>query len=199
VKGDSDEDALGGAVLVARVGGRDDDRPGVGAERRLCRHVGNPPGHVGHDAHQDHVGDIWFVADNVTLDLAGDAFTRTREDFGILLVGSSQNAFVANTVDLSTAEGILLDGASNGNIFQANAVLRSGGGGVTVLGSSSNSIIENRVMFNRAGGISLLAGSSDNVVRRNISCRNGNVDAYDDLTGTGNVWGMSRFCTSQNI
>jgi parallel beta-helix repeat protein len=148
---------------------------------------------------QDHVGDIWFVADNVTLDLAGDAFTRTREDFGILLVGSSQNAFVANTVDLSTAEGILLDGASNGNIFQANAVLRSGGGGVTVLGSSSNSIIENRVMFNRAGGISLLAGSSDNVVRRNISCRNGNVDAYDDLTGTGNVWGMSRFCTSQNI
>jgi hypothetical protein len=51
-------------------------------------------------------------------------------------------------------------------------------------------------MQNKAGGISLLEGSNSNVVFKNLACRNGNVDAYDDETGAGNTWKANVLCTS---
>jgi hypothetical protein len=54
----------------------------------------------------------------------------------------------------------------------------------------------NQAMLNGARGFSVLFGSSSNTLRRNVACRNSELDAFDDHAGTGNVWEANIFCTS---
>jgi hypothetical protein len=51
-------------------------------------------------------------------------------------------------------------------------------------------------LFDGSAGISVVEGSSGNEISMNVACANGLTDAYDDHSGTGNVWTANKFCTS---
>ena len=66
---------------------------------------------------------------------------------------------------------------------------------MTIGASSGNRFTENRIMRNLNNGIRLADGASFNTVSRNIACQNG-LDAFDDGTDVGNVWEENVFCTA---
>ena len=72
-----------------------------------------------------------------------------------------------------------------------------------VFQSSHNSMTDNlstqnnwKHLLTNGGGIGVVEGSSFNSVLRNVACHNGHLDAYDDHTGTGNLWKANHFGTS---
>jgi parallel beta-helix repeat protein len=119
-----------------------------------------------------------------------------------LAFGSSGNELTRNTSTGNLWEGISLFWESNENVLRANVLTGNKTSGVLVVDSSHNVIAENRATLNNwaidqnAAGFSVIAGSSYNRILKNVGCKNGRVDAYDDHSGIGNVWKANRFCTS---
>jgi hypothetical protein len=48
-------------------------------------------------------------------------------------------------------------------------------------------------------GFAVIDDSSFNLLRSNVACNNIALDAFDDGTGTGNVWDSNKFCSTSGI
>jgi parallel beta-helix repeat protein len=142
---------------------------------------------------------LWWDSTGSTL-ARNQATGNGWENFAVLT--STGNRLVDNFSQGSMFAGFSLWGGSDYNVVSGNVAIGNAGSGIDVIQSSHNSITHNTFKFNNQGaqdiaaGINLIEGSSWNCILRNAAYGNGRVDAYDDHTGTGNVWKGNHFGTS---
>lgn len=145
---------------------------------------------------------VWIADASHDNRFVGNISRRNGYENFAIAFGSTGNVLRRNFATGSAYEGISLYFGAEYNIVRANVVTRNATSGILVYESSNNSISENFVTHNNTSlsgdgaGISVIAGSSSNEVFRNVACANGNYDAYEDATGTGNTWSENSFCLS---
>jgi parallel beta-helix repeat protein len=115
---------------------------------------------------------------------------------GIDVIGASNNVLKGNSSTANGDNGFYIDSGSSGNTFLSNQANTNPGSGFLLDGASQNVLTGNGANVNGDHGFALVDGASYNLVTKNVACRNANFDAYDDHSGTGNIWKGNRFCTS---
>lgn len=115
--------------------------------------------------------------------------------------GSMGNTLTNNLSQFNLAESYSMYFGCDGNTVFRNRAVGNSNAGILAVESSNNRIQNNRVLLNNVGrevdgGIAVVAGSSSTYVVGNTGQNNGNFDAYDDGSGTGNIWEGNTFGTS---
>ena len=95
--------------------------------------------------------------------------------------------------------GIQIMLGSNSNTIRYNVANRSTVDGLTIYMSDGNTFTDNTVNSNGKFGFVLFGGSSFNTLTGNVGRNNGSFDAYDEGSGTGNVWTSNNFGTTSGI
>jgi parallel beta-helix repeat protein len=140
-----------------------------------------------------------FLLDSVNHSVfTGNIARNTDIDFDGFAIGpsSSGNEFRGNSSVRNGQDGFRIFEGSNDNVFEMNQANENRYDGFSIQSSNGNLLETNQAMLNGARGFSVLFGSSGNSLRRNLACRNSEVDAFDDHAGAGNVWEANIFCTS---
>lgn len=145
--------------------------------------------------------------------------TALRNSIGLLVDNGSNNELFLNSSSLNTSHGAQLSGGASNNVLESNALNRNLIGLEIADNSSSNRILSNIANRNTSEGFKIYAsnyntftfdiadgnggvgflvfgGSSFNVLSFNSGHNNGDVDALDDGSGTGNLWTRNNFGTT---
>lgn len=124
---------------------------------------------------------------------------------GFFLNDSDDNVLTGNTANQNGDHasepfaGIALVSGSSGNMLEGNTANGNNGRGFLVEGSDDNTLARNVANVNGQFGFEVRLGSSNNALNGNTARRNAVLDAFDDLTGTGNVWANNNFGTTGGI
>jgi len=148
--------------------------------------------------------------------------TAVRNGLGFLLENTVGNELRGNTANLNDGSGFLLIRGANDNVLESNTANRNGSGVTVTEGSSANTIRNNVANRNTHDGFTiyksdrngftgntannndtfgfvLFGGSSSNTFTDNVARSNGFFDAWDEGSGTGNVWLSNNFGTRAGI
>jgi parallel beta-helix repeat protein len=140
-----------------------------------------------------------FIVDDFENGLrsTGNTITRnTANDTGsgfIVLHGSTGNTFSGNTASRNDKDGF--SAHSSGNTYVGNTA-NLNRDGFNLYKANGNVLARNTANGNGQYGFVVFGGSSDNVLVRNTGLRNGKKDAWEEGTGTGDVWARNRFRTT---
>jgi parallel beta-helix repeat protein len=126
----------------------------------------------------------------------GDVVNHPDESSGINLAESSGISMTGNLAIENETNGINLYLTSDTQIV-GNVARGNGNSGFSLDGSSGNLLQSNRSTANLQDGFDVFNVSSYNSIIRNFACGNLSVDAWDDHSGTGNLWRANKFCTSE--
>jgi parallel beta-helix repeat protein len=118
--------------------------------------------------------------------------------WGIVVWDIESSTFEANSIMRNGGGGIGLERA-DGNELVGNATNGNYYFGIWLYESDRNVIGRNVANANTDVGIGLFAGSSNNEVDGNVARGNGGVDGVDDLTGAGNAWTNNNFGTTSGL
>jgi parallel beta-helix repeat protein len=135
-----------------------------------------------------------FTFDAAEANVLIDNIARSNGDNGFSLCRSSSGNVLKRNLGLRNNRGFYVCRASHDNVFKLNRANRNVAAGFGIEASDGNRFEKNRAMGNGREGFYLLFDSNNNTLIRNVACGNG-IDAHDDGTGIGNVWGANRFCT----
>src|SRR2546425_693643 len=119
---------------------------------------------------------------------------------GMHLDNGSNNIVVGNTSRSSGGIGIVLTRSSgSANTIRNNVANRNTHDGFTIYKSDRNGFTGNTANNNDTFGFVLFGGSSSNTFTDNVVRSNGFFDAWDEGSGTGNVWLSNNFGTRAGI
>jgi parallel beta-helix repeat protein len=124
---------------------------------------------------------------------------------GILLIDADDNQLLGNTANRNgdhaadVFAGIALVSGSSGNLVDSNTTNGNADEGFVVETSDGNTLTRNFSNANGQVGFEVRGGSSNNAVTGNTARSNGLLDAFDDQSGTGNVWADNDFGTTAGI
>ena len=121
-----------------------------------------------------------------------NAATENGQGF-IVLHGSTGNTFTSNTSNRNDYAGF--QAHSSGNTYIGN-IANLNHDGFGIYKGNGNVLARNTANGNTQYGFVVFGGSSDNVLVRNTALRNGKKDAWEEGTGTGDVWARNRFRTT---
>lgn len=129
-------------------------------------------------------------------ELSDNTATSNGQGFA-LFQGAADNILESNTANRNDTGFAIAD--SSGNLIRSNVANRNATHGFELIRSNSNMLTANTANSNGAIGFLASEGSSFNRFSRNLARGNGNVDAMDDGSGTGNVWTNNNFGTTSGI
>jgi parallel beta-helix repeat protein len=148
--------------------------------------------------------------------------TALRNGLGFVVEDATSNELRGNTANLNGGSGFLLIRGANNNLLESNTANGNGGGIQVMLGSNSNMVRNNVANGNAHDGFTIymsdnnsltgntgnsngsfgflvFGGSSFNTLTGNVGRGNGLFDAFDEGSGTGNVWVNNNFGTAFGI
>jgi len=143
----------------------------------------------------------------------------SRNGNGFLVDGGVSNELVSNTAYANPGSGFLfirsansnsawlnssngnqygfmVTESSNQNLLGSNTANKNQFEGFNIFSSNNNSLTGNIADGNGTYGFLVFGGSSYTVVNRNAGYKNSQFDAYQEATGTGNMWRDNRFGTT---
>ncbi len=117
---------------------------------------------------------------------------------GFALLGSSGTRVSANTASRNSHCGFCLDRGTSRATLAGNA---SNGNydGFGIHASNANALNGNIANANRHYGFVAFGGASDNVLSHNTALRSGSYDAWEEGTGSGDVWSENVFRTTSGL
>ena len=124
---------------------------------------------------------------------------------GFLLVDSDDNELRGNVANLNgdheanVFAGFGLVSGSSGNTLEGNTANANADEGFILEASDANTLRANTSNRNGQVGFEARAGSSFNTFDGNKARSNTVLDAFDDLSGVGNIWVNNNFGTSSGI
>lgn len=150
---------------------------------------------------------IGFVLDNVVDNALRSNTANLNDAAGFLLIrDASDNVLESNTANQNLNGFEIVEG-SNSNMISSNVANGNASDGFKIFRSDSNTFTGNIGNANRShgfiifGGVldGVFVGSNSNTFTGNIGRGNRSVDAYDEGSGTGNVWTSNNFGTTIGI
>jgi parallel beta-helix repeat protein len=124
--------------------------------------------------------------------------TVSRNSHGIGVLASRRNLVDANTANSNEYIGFSADWGSSSNTFSGN-IANLNNDGFNLLGVNGNVVTGNTANRNRHAGFLVWSGSSDNTLSHNTALRNGFYDAWEEGTGSGDVWSENTFRTTFGV
>jgi len=156
-------------------------------------------------SHDNHVVNNTSVKNQVGLELIDSTNNQLQLNtasfngtHGMFLIRSGNNDVDSNTLNQNLI-GLELADSSNANSVRSNTLNRNKTEGVKVFMSDGNTITRNTANENNEIGFLVWFGSSFNTLTRNIGRRNLQLDAFDEGTGSGNVWSENNFGTTSGF
>jgi parallel beta-helix repeat protein len=124
---------------------------------------------------------------------------------GFFLNDADDNELIGNAVNRNgdhasnVFAGIALVSGSSGNLLDGNTANGNADEGFVLEAADANVLTRNVSNANGQVGFETRAGSSNNTLHGNTARSNAVLDAFDDLTGTGNVWANNNFGTTEGV
>ena len=119
--------------------------------------------------------------------------------YGFLFTdGANSNSAWLNSSN-GNQYGFMVTGSSNQNLLGSNTATQNQFEGFNIFSSNNNSLTGNIADGNGTYGFLVFGGSSYTVVNRNAAHKNSQFDAYQEGTGTGNMWRDNRFGTTLGL
>jgi parallel beta-helix repeat protein len=101
--------------------------------------------------------------------------------------------------ELTAGPGFEITEGPSSNMIRGNVANRNTFEGFKIFMANSNTLTGNTGNSNGSFGFLVFAGSSFNTLTGNVGRANGLFDAYDEGSGTGNVWASNNFGTTFGI
>ena len=136
-----------------------------------------------------------FVFDGgVSNDLVNNtAYANPGSGFLFIRSANSNSAWLNSSN--GNQYGFMVTESSNQNLLGSNTANKNQFEGFHIYSSNSNSLTGNIADGNGTYGFFVWGGSSYTVVNRNSGHKNSQFDAYQEATGTGNMWSHNWFGT----
>src|SRR3989344_323194 len=114
-------------------------------------------------------------------------------NYGLYIVGSSDNNIFSNTVSNNNYNVLLYDSSEN-NLVSENEIEYSGSAysasGVYINGADNNRITQNKIRYNPSNGVFINSGQG-NTFWNNEFVDNG-LNAYEEAAGSNNLWNFNQ-------
>jgi parallel beta-helix repeat protein len=140
-----------------------------------------------------------FVVDGgVSNDLVSN-IANTNPGTGFLFIRSANSNSAWLNSSNGNQYGFMVTESSNQNLLGSNTANQNQFEGFNIFSSNSNSLTGNIADGNGTYGFLVFGGSSYTVVNRNAGHKNSQFDAYQEATGTGNMWRDNGFGTTLGL
>jgi parallel beta-helix repeat protein len=140
-----------------------------------------------------------FVVDGgVSNDLVNNT-ANANPGTGFLFIRSANSNSAWLNVSNGNQFGFIVTESSNQNLLGSNTANQNQLEGFNIFSSNNNSLTGNIADGNGTYGFLVFGGSSYTVVNQNTGHKNSQFDAYQEGTGTGNMWRDNRFGTTLGL
>jgi parallel beta-helix repeat protein len=140
-----------------------------------------------------------FVVDGgVSNDLVSNTASANPGTGFLFIRSANSNSAWLNSSN-GNQYGVVINVSSNQNLLGSNTANQNQFEGFDIISSNNNSRTGNIADGNGTYGFEVSGGSSYTVVNRNAGYKNSQFDAYQEGTGTGNMWRDNRFGTTLGL